>query len=259
MLRGSEKKEALTSLDRSRQYYESQVEATQTEVENLHMLREKCSRVLTARLEAWLGDLTNRPNAFNRSWKQFKQEISAFDNAVEKLEAEYRNTHIDTSITGASLTAGAGLATGAGVAAFGSTAAMAVATTFGTASSGAAISTLGGAAATNAALAWLGGGTLAAGGGGMAAGNALLTLAGPIGIGIGVISLAGGAIAARKKNGKVIEDAQVEELHIQELTGKLNTLKCEVLGISSLISKHYQGVESIIDTLEKAAPTDAQW
>ncbi|MFZ1872787.1 MAG: hypothetical protein WAU54_08415, partial [Chania sp.] len=176
MLRGSEKKEALTSLDRSRQYYESQVKAIQTEVENLHMLREKCSRVLTARLEAWFDNLTNRPNAFNRAWEQLKQEVSVFDNTVEKFEAEHRSTDADTSITVTSLATGAGVATGAGMAAFGSTAGMAVATTFGTASSGAAISSLGGAAATNAALAWLGGGTLAAGGGGIAAGKALLAL-----------------------------------------------------------------------------------
>jgi len=53
------------------------------------------------------------------------------------------------------------------------TAAMWVATTFGTASTGTAISALSGAAAESAALAWLGGGTLAAGGGGMTAGRSV--------------------------------------------------------------------------------------
>ncbi len=66
---------------------------------------------------------------------------------------------------------------GAGIAVLGPTAAMAVATTFGTASTGTAIATLSGAAATNAALAWLGGGALAVGGGGMAAGKAFLAMA----------------------------------------------------------------------------------
>ncbi len=51
----------------------------------------------------------------------------------------------------------------------------ALATTFGTASTGTAIAALHGAVATNAALAWLGGGTLAAGGGGVAAGSVALT------------------------------------------------------------------------------------
>lgn len=67
-------------------------------------------------------------------------------------------------------TVGVGTAIGVG----GQTAAMSIATTFGTASTGTAISTLSGAAATNAATAWLGGGALAAGGGGMATGSLVL-------------------------------------------------------------------------------------
>lgn len=53
--------------------------------------------------------------------------------------------------------------------------AVSIATTFGTASTGAAISTLHGAAATNAAFAFIGGGTIAAGGGGMAAGATVIS------------------------------------------------------------------------------------
>jgi hypothetical protein len=66
--------------------------------------------------------------------------------------------------------------------------AMWVATTWGTAGTGAAVSSLSGAAATNAALAWLGGGTLAMEGGGMAAGAALL--------GVGAGAVMGGVIVA---------------------------------------------------------------
>ncbi len=69
-------------------------------------------------------------------------------------------------IVGASSTA-MGLAAGSGI--------LALATTFGTASTGTAIATLHGAVATNAALAWLGGGAVSAGGGGMAVGGAVLT------------------------------------------------------------------------------------
>lgn len=47
---------------------------------------------------------------------------------VEKLEEEYRASHVGKG------TAAAGVAVGAGVAAFASTAALAIATTFGTAS-----------------------------------------------------------------------------------------------------------------------------
>lgn len=50
-----------------------------------------------------------------------------------------------------------------------------VATTYGTAGTGAAISTLSGAAANSAAVAWLGGGSVAAGGGGMALGSIVMS------------------------------------------------------------------------------------
>ena len=70
--------------------------------------------------------------------------------------------------------AGAGVTSGIAVASFAPSAAMWIATTFGTASTGTAISALSGAAATKAALAWLGGGALSSGGGGMAAGSAFL-------------------------------------------------------------------------------------
>lgn len=102
----------------------------------------------------------------------------------------------------------AGTAVGGLTAAFGSSAAMAIATTFGTAGTGAAISGLAGVAATNAALAWLGGGTIAASGGGMAAGSALLAAIGPIGWGIGAVSLIGGSVFLRSKNDKKIQEIE---------------------------------------------------
>lgn len=78
-----------------------------------------------------------------------------------------------------------GAAVGTFIAVGGKSAAMTVATTFGTASTGTAISSLTGVAATNAATAWIGGGAIAAGGGGMAAGTVVLT----------AIPFVGGAIA----------------------------------------------------------------
>lgn len=87
---------------------------------------------------------------------------------------------------------------------------MAIATTYGTASTGTAISTLSGAAATKAALAWLGGGALTAGGGGVVAGETLLAMSGPIGWAIGAAALLGGGLYARSKNIKVAEEAIIE-------------------------------------------------
>lgn len=111
---------------------------------------------------------------------------------------------------------------GGTIAALGPTAAMAIATTFGTASTGTAIASLSGAAATNAALAWLGGGALAAGGGGMAAGNAFLALAGPVGWGIAGIFIIGGGIFAIHKNKKAADEAQKVAESIEKRIAVLN-------------------------------------
>ena len=99
-------------------------------------------------------------------------------NNIVNLSASSLATTLAVSLWGS---IGAGIATGAAIVSVAPAAAMWVATTFGTASTGTAISALSGAAAQSAALAWLGGGAVAAGGGGMAAGHAFLALAGPIG------------------------------------------------------------------------------
>ena len=142
--------------------------------------------------------------------------------------------------------AAAGAIAGGLTAAWGPTAAMAFATTFGTASTGAAISTLGGAAATNAALAWLGGGAVAAGGGGMAAGSAILAALGPIGLGIGAIGIFGGGFLIRRQNNKKIQelDKLIADLNIpqnrDDITAKMHwidTLLCKTREILAQMRK----------------------
>ncbi|MFB5746786.1 hypothetical protein ACE38U_18105 [Cedecea sp. S5-13] len=250
MLRGSERKEALTSLKSATNRYEVQAKDTQDEITALFLLRQKCSMNLIARGENFVNRLANTPKEFDKSWSELKAKIAEFDNVVEKLEEEYRASHIGKG------TATAGVAVGAGVAAFAPTAALAVATTFGTASTGTAIATLSGAAATNAALAWLGGGALAAGGGGMSAGSALLALAGPIGWGIGAVGIAGGTLLARRKNGKIIDEAQREERQVRAKTSELRVMERGAQELKMLTSEHYHGTESIVDVLEKTAPQD---
>lgn len=250
MLRGTEKKEALESLSRARTRYESQATDTQTAITDLFLLRQKCSKDLIARGEHFINRLANTPKEFDKSWSELKAEIAEFDDVVEKLEEEYRASHVGKG------TAAAGVAVGAGVAAFAPTAALAIATTFGTASTGTAIATLSGAAATNAALAWLGGGALAAGGGGMSAGSALLALAGPVGWGIGAVGIAGGTLLARRKNGKIIDQAQTEEREVRSQTSKLRIVERSAEELKTLTSEHYQGTEGIVDVLEKTAPRD---
>ncbi|MEI9599383.1 hypothetical protein V5030_09115 [Moellerella wisconsensis] len=250
MLRGSERKKALSSLKSVSDSYEIQAKNTQKEITDLFLLRQKCSTNLIMRGEAFINRLANTPKEFDKSWSELKAEIAEFDNIVEKLEEEYRASHVGKG------TAAAGAVVGAGVAAFAPTAALAVATTFGTASTGTAIATLSGAAATNAALAWLGGGALAAGGGGMSAGSALLALSGPIGWGIGAVGIAGGTLLARRKNGKIIDEAQREERNIRAKTSEMKVMESGTQELKSLTSAEYHGMESIIDVLEKTAPRD---
>ncbi len=126
-------------------------------------------------VENLVNSIANRPKSFDADFEEIITERDRFLNTCDFGQREL------AAARAAAGGAGAGIAAGASVAFMAPTAAMWVATTFGTASTGTAISTLSGAAATKAALAWLGGGALSAGGGGVAAGNALLAMAGPVG------------------------------------------------------------------------------
>lgn len=126
-------------------------------------------------VENLVNSIANKPKLFETDFEEIDMHRDKFVDSCEFADREIQAARV------AAGGAGAGLAAGASVAFMAPTAAMWVATTFGTASTGTAISALSGAAASNAALAWLGGGALTAGGGGMAAGNALLAMAGPIG------------------------------------------------------------------------------
>lgn len=105
------------------------------------------------------------------------------------------------------------------------------ATTFGTASTGAAISSLSGAAATNAALAWLGGGALTAGGGGMAAGNALLALAGPIGWGIAGASFLASILILWRKSVKAKEEKAKQILTMMDCIGLTRKTRLKIANL----------------------------
>lgn len=169
---------------------------------NLYNVRKSASLAID-RVEAYINVLANSPKKFAKDIAEVKFRIREF-NRAKRIEAE--NT--SNNIKGASAAA-AGTALGGAIGVLGPTAAMSIATTFGTASTGTAIATLSGAAATNASLAWLGGGALAAGGGGMGAGTAFLALAGPVGWGIaGTFIIGGGAFSAHK-NKKAAEKAKL--------------------------------------------------
>ena len=102
---------------------------------------------------------------------------------------------------------------------------MALATTFGTASTGTAISALSGVAASNAALAWLGGGVVAAGGAGVAGGSFILSLLGPIGIGIAGVTTLGSIFLSRAKNDKNCEEIRSKVVEIKKVNYNLGKAK----------------------------------
>ena len=105
-------------------------------------------------VESLVNSIANRPKSFDAEFEEIRLERDSFLNTCDFGQRELQ------AAREAAGGAGAGIAAGASVAFMAPTAAMWVATTFGTASTGTAISALSGAAATNAALAWLGGGAL---------------------------------------------------------------------------------------------------
>lgn len=190
--------------------------------------------------ENLVNSIANHPKSFDSDFEVINTSRSNFSDSCVFAEAEL------TEARKAAGGAGAGLAAGASVAFMGPTAAMWVATTFGTASTGAAISTLSGAAATNAALAWLGGGALTAGGGGMAAGNALLAMAGPVGWSIAGATLLSSIILFAKKRTKLNKEKNDEITavkenieRVKEMDAAIGEILDETMSVKDVLRKAY--------------------
>lgn len=230
------KKQAIAKLKEVEKQYNNLGQQANDLTIELYRLRKSAVKAID-RIEIYVNMLANSPKQFAKDIADVKIDIQEFAEAV-RIEEE----NASNNITGAT-TAGGGLAVGGAIASLGPTAAMAIATTFGTASTGTAIATLSGAAATNAALAWLGGGALAAGGGGMAAGNAFLAMAGPIGWGIaGGFLIIGGAFSAIK-NKNAAEQANKA---VVEISQKISILRPKKLQLESLC-KETKELKSALD------------
>jgi len=221
------KKKAIENLKKAESIYNKLGEDGNDLALKLYACR-KSAVLAIERIEQYINSLANSPKEFQKEIAEILLHIREFREAV-RIEKENASDNLK-----AAGMAGGGIAAGGAVAGLGPTAAMAIATTFGTASTGAAISSLTGAAATNAALAWLGGGALAAGGGGMAAGNALLALAGPIGWGIAGLSIIGGGLFASHKNKKAAEEA---DRLTKEVWTKIYTLQPKVDKLRGLLNE----------------------
>lgn len=176
-------------------------------------------------VESLVNSIANRPKAFDAEFEEIRLERDSF---LSLQDFGQRELQAAREAAGG---AGAGIAAGASVAFMAPTAAMWVATTFGTASTGTAISALSGAAATNAALAWLGGGALSAGGGGIVAGNALLAMAGPIGWTIAGATLLTSILLFTSKKAKLNKQKNEEIEAVKKNTEKIKELDTEIMQI----------------------------
>lgn len=206
---------------------------------NLYIQRTRAADVID-NVTDLISSIANSPKSFESDFEEIKKNKLVFKGAEEFAEKELQDARKAAS------GAGAGVAAGAAVMSAAPTAAMWIATTFGTASTGTAISTLSGAAATNAALAWLGGGALTAGGGGMAFGNALLALAGPVGIGIaGASLLASIALFSRKRifnnkeKNEEIESVKKNTAALKEVTETIHTINAETITLREELMKQF--------------------
>lgn len=170
------------------------------------------SRLRSIDLLDLVTDLVNSIANTPKSFVEDIEEVSHKKRSFKESEAFVRE-ELDSARKSAA-SAGAGVAAGMAVASIAPSAAMWVATTFGTASTGAAISTLSGAAATNAAMAWLGGGALAAG-------NAFLAMAGPIGWGVAGATLLTSIVLFVKKQHEIVREKHEELLSVKRNTEAL--------------------------------------
>jgi len=206
----------------------------------LQLYIERCRAIDTINLsEALINSIANHPKEFDKEFEEINREREQFTDSCAFAEKELE------AAREAAGSAGAGAAAGASVAFMAPTAAMWVATTFGTASTGTAISTLSGAAATNAALAWLGGGALASGGGGVAAGNALLALAGPIGWSIAGATLLTSIIIFAKKRTKLNKQKNEEIESVKKNTESVREIDAKISAILDQTNKIKEGLDNM--------------
>lgn len=237
---------ARNKLQEAVQQHKSHLESATRLSTELYELRRRSSEGLVADVEAFVNSLANTPKEFSRTFSEYHVERKTFEGVVNKVDSELR----DVTVKGGA-GAGAGVAAGAATALMGPTAAMAVATTFGTASTGTAIASLSGAAATNAALAWLGGGALAAGGGGMTAGGALLGLAGPVGWGLAGVAALGGAAYMAHANSKIAEEANQKRLPVEAEIRSLKVVIQSVIALRDRTQTHVDGMRKILQMLQE--------
>lgn len=250
MLNIKYKKETLAKAQQVAHEYQASYEKEIKMVQRLHNEKKDAVETLKS-VDAYIHSISSKPDTIDIEMTHINVRRQEFEQEVQKIQIESAKVE---KISGS--VAGVGAVTGMGIAMFGPTAAMAIATTFGTASTGTAIATLSGAAATNAALAWLGGGALAVGGGGVAAGEAFLAMAGPIGWTVGAALLIGSGIMLNEKNKKIADKAIEQTEKIKEETNKIKQLEVLTSNEYNTFKKLNEGVRETLRGLERRTCRD---
>lgn len=234
MLYTKQKKEALAIHERAVSKYNIAIQKMKQLGEHLYEQRRDCVTCIYD-VEFLVNSIANHP-------KEFAKKISEIQMEQKKFQA----TEAYAVDAMSNISVAAGIASGVAIASIAPSAAMWVATTFGTASTGTAISTLSGAAATKAALAWLGGGALSAGGSGIAGGQALLALAGPIGWGITGVSTVASVAVLGHKNKKIADEAIASAKKITVAGAEANEASAK---IQQLTDKTIMLMEALTDLI----------
>lgn len=226
-------------LKKATRAYNAMYESVNEKGELLYEIRSNCVSLIE-HVEKLINSISKYPKEFDSEFEEIKIKKDQFKSVCEFGLEQLKS--LEKTAAGS----GAGVAMGAAVASMAPSAAMWVATTFGTASTGTAISALSGAAATNAALAWLGGGALAAGGSGMAAGQALLLLAGPVGWGLAGASVGAGALLFFRSKLKREEDKKNEIIKLKNSTAALKEMRLKISDLELKTQGLYKNLEDQI-------------
>ncbi len=246
------REKALKELEGAYNTYQQKRAELEDRLVRLYNLRKGIAEKTLPSVELYLSELANAPREFKVGARELSLVAQEFTGIAEQVKSEVKKTD-QKAMTGVALAAGGGAAT----AAMAPTLAMAVATTFGTASTGTAISTLSGAAATQAALAWLGGGTLAAGGGGTALGAQVISvLSGPIGWAIAAAGIAATGWFVDKKNREIAEEATEKTITIRSESARLGTIRESTERLINQTGKHQKGVTDHLSWIRQNAPQD---
>jgi len=251
MLYNELKDKSVFKLEKAIKSYNSIIRRVKKNTQGLFNARYYSSKTIIKEIEEYINLLANSPKEFDNSFITLKFNYSKFNSVLEQFSDESLDATVQSGFG-----AGGGIVAGVGTAALMPTAAMAIATTFGTASTGTAIASLSGAAATNAAMAWIGGGALAAGGGGMAGGSAFLALAGPIGLGVATVGIISGGLIKSNSNKKIAEKANKKRGKIKLKVKKLKISNLEIEKLIKKTNEHNSGVMNILEELSKTSSND---